>query len=89
MERKTDFFVSYNSANKAWAEWMAWELEAAGYTTKIQAWDFGPGSNFVLEMQRAAVACERTIAVLSPTYLTSQFTAYLRLLRLGPFPAVP
>jgi hypothetical protein len=45
----TSFFISYTGADKAWAEWMAWELEAAGQTTKLQAWDFRPGTNFVLE----------------------------------------
>jgi hypothetical protein len=49
-----DFFISYTKADQAWAEWIAWKLEEAGYSTVIQAWDFRPGSNFVLEMQRAA-----------------------------------
>jgi hypothetical protein len=35
-----NFFVSYNSKDKAWAEWVAWQLEKDGYTTVIQAWDF-------------------------------------------------
>jgi len=68
-----DFFVSYNSADRTWAEWIAWQLEEAGYTTVLQAWDFRPGSNFVLEMQRAATEAERTIAVLSPDYLGARF----------------
>jgi hypothetical protein len=25
-----DFFVSYNGKDRAWAEWIAWELEEAG-----------------------------------------------------------
>ena len=58
-----DFFISYNGADRQWAEWIAWQLEAAGYTTVIQAWDFRPGSNFVLEMQKASEQVERTIAV--------------------------
>lgn len=69
-----DFFVSYNSKDKQWAEWIAWELEAAGYTTVIQAWDFRPGGNFVLDMQEAAAGAERTIAVLSQNYLDAQYT---------------
>jgi hypothetical protein len=69
-----DFFVSYNRADKQWAEWIAWTLEEAGMTVVIQAWDFRPGGNFVLDMQRAAVECKRTIAVLSETYLKSAFT---------------
>jgi tetratricopeptide (TPR) repeat protein len=69
-----DFFISYNSADKNWAEWTAWMLEEAGYTTVLQAWDFRPGSNFVLEMQRAASEAERTIAILSPAYLDALYT---------------
>lgn len=48
------FFVSYNSHDRTWAEWIAWTLEDAGYSVTIQAWDFRPGGNFVLDMQRAA-----------------------------------
>ena len=70
----TDFFISYNKADKTWAEWIAWELEEKGWTVVIQAWDFRPGSNFILEMQQAAAGAERTIAVLSPEYLASEFT---------------
>jgi hypothetical protein len=69
-----DFFISYTKSDKAWAEWIAWQLEAAHYSVVIQAWDFGPGGNFVLDMQKAAKDCERTIAVLSADYLNSRFT---------------
>jgi hypothetical protein len=71
----TNFFISYTQVDRPWAEWIAWQLEAAGYTTVIQAWDFRPGSNFVLDMQQAATTSERTIAILSPAYLQSGFTA--------------
>jgi tetratricopeptide (TPR) repeat protein len=69
-----NFFISYNSADRSWAEWIAWHLEEAGYTTIVQAWDFRPGSNFVQDMHSAASSAERTMAVLSPDYLTSSFT---------------
>jgi hypothetical protein len=26
-----DFFISYTQADRAWAEWIAWALEEAGY----------------------------------------------------------
>ncbi|MFS8086121.1 MAG: TIR domain-containing protein, partial [Acidobacteriota bacterium] len=70
----TDFLISYNKADRAWAVWIAWQLEAEGYSTILQAWDFRPGSNFVLEMQKATETAERTVAVLSPDFLTSRFT---------------
>ena len=68
-----DFFISYTSADRVWAEWIAWQLEEAEYKVKIQAWDFLPGGNFVVEMQKATVECERTIAVFSPNYFSSEF----------------
>jgi tetratricopeptide (TPR) repeat protein len=64
-----DFFISYNKADRAWAEWIAWQLENAGHTTIIQAWDFRPGTNFVSLMHHAATTATHTIAVLSPDYL--------------------
>jgi hypothetical protein len=70
-----DFFISYTSADRAWAEWVGYVLEEEGYTAIIQAWDFRPGSNFVLEMHRAATEADRTIMLLSPDYMKSQFAS--------------
>jgi hypothetical protein len=72
-ERK-HFFISYNRADRHWAEWVAWMLEAAGYSVIIQAWDFRPGGNFVLDMDRAAKEAEKTIAILSNAYLQAAYT---------------
>jgi tetratricopeptide (TPR) repeat protein len=69
-----NFFISYNKADRSWAEWIAWQLKEAGYEVVIQAWDFRPGSNFVLEMDKAAKGTERTIAVLSEDYMKAEFT---------------
>lgn len=74
-EAEKNFFISYSGADRAWAEWIGWVLEEAGYTVVLQAWDFRPGSNFALEMQEAAAQAERTIAVFSPDFLASRFTA--------------
>jgi hypothetical protein len=30
-----NFFISYNSADNQWAQWIAWQLEEAGYTIVI------------------------------------------------------
>ena len=71
-DQKKDFFISYTGKDRKWAEWIAWQLEETGYSVVIQAWDFRPGGNFVLDMHKAAEA-ERTIAVLSPDYLKKPF----------------
>ncbi|MGE5444562.1 MAG: toll/interleukin-1 receptor domain-containing protein [Ignavibacteriales bacterium] len=69
-----DFFISYNKADLGWAEWVAWQLEETGRTVLIQAWDFRPSSNFVLEMDKASREAKRTIAILSPDYMSALFT---------------
>jgi hypothetical protein len=68
-----DFFVSYTSADRPWAEWIAWELEHAGHSTIVQAWDMQPGSNFVVQMDEATRVAARTIAVLSPAFVASPY----------------
>jgi TIR domain len=71
MGQAADFFVSYTSADRAWAEWIAWQLEAEGYQVVVQAWDFTPGHDWAHEMQRATTTAERIVAVLSDAYLQS------------------
>ncbi len=69
-----NFFISYNSADKEWAEWIAWQLEEAGFSVVLQVWDFRPGENFIHKMQQVTEKAERTIAVLSSSYLNADFT---------------
>ncbi len=71
----SDFFISYTSVDKEWAEWIAFTLEDEGYSVTLQSWDFRPGANFVLGMQQATSQATRTIIVLSPNYLESQFAS--------------
>ena len=74
LEDSKDFLISYNQGDRAWAEWLAWTLEEVGYSVIIDAWDFRPGGNFALEMDRAMKRAERTIAVLSENYLNAVYT---------------
>jgi len=73
-EHMPDFFISYTSADRIWAEGIGYVLEEEGFSVVVQAWDFRPGNNFVLGMEKAATEADRTILVLSPDYLKSQFT---------------
>jgi hypothetical protein len=66
-----DFFVSYTAADRAWAEWLAWELEAAGYSTVLQAWDMPAGTAFVHAMDQAVQHTRHVVLVLSLAYLRS------------------
>ncbi len=68
-----DFFVSYTEANRAWAEWITWELEKTGYRVLVQYRDFVPGRNWTERMQTGVRDAVRTIAVLSEVYLESVY----------------
>jgi hypothetical protein len=70
-----DFFVSYTQSDRGWAEWIAWQLEAAGYSVLFQGWDFVPGANWIRLMQDGVARSARLIAVLSPEYVRSVFAA--------------
>jgi len=74
VSKKKDFFISYTSNDKDIALWIASVLEESGFSTVIQSWDFRPGNNFILEMQKAAISTNKTLALLSNDYLTSPFT---------------
>jgi len=72
-ENKKDFFISYTNSDIGFAEWIAWQLEEAGYTVVIQAWDFPAGTNFVGNMQKALIEYERFLPVFSPAYFASLY----------------
>src|SRR6266566_9674930 len=73
-QERRDFFISYTGSDQQWAEWIALQLEQdEQYTVFFHAWDFRPGSNFVAEMDKAARCAERTLLVLSPAYLESDY----------------
>jgi hypothetical protein len=67
-------FISYNRADRDWAEWIAHAIDRSGYQPIIQAWDFRLGQNFVLRIQEAMADSGLTIAVLSEDYLEAEFT---------------
>jgi tetratricopeptide (TPR) repeat protein len=73
MDQAADFFVSYTSADRVWAEWIAWQLEQASYQVIVQAWDFEPGDNFVARMRDALQQADRTLALVSAAYLASPY----------------
>ncbi|PWU51371.1 hypothetical protein DLE60_32285, partial [Micromonospora globispora] len=72
-DRPIDFFISYSPADERWATWLAWEFEAAGYRTMLQAWDFVAGTNFIDFMDRGVREAAVVVAVLSERYLHSTY----------------
>ena len=71
-DKQADFFVSFSGHDKKWADWIAWVLNDQGYMVIYQPWDFAPGSNFVIQINKA-VGSTKTIAVISENYIRSNF----------------
>jgi hypothetical protein len=71
MGKAADVFVSYTSADRAWAEWIAWQLEAEGYMVVVQAWDVAAGRDWLHALQHATSTAQRVVVVLSAAYLQS------------------
>lgn len=71
-----DFFISYRSSDVGWATWIAQQIEQApeGFKTRVQAWDFGVGSDFLHEMQVGVQYGKRLLCILSPRYFASDYT---------------
>jgi hypothetical protein len=68
-----DFFISYASANQEWADWIAWELEAAGYQVLLQSRDGAARSRWTADVRDGVQHCARTLVLLSGDYLESVF----------------
>ncbi|MDT7847856.1 FxSxx-COOH system tetratricopeptide repeat protein [Streptomyces justiciae] len=76
------WFISHAGADRAWAEWIAWQLLDAGHEVELDCWDWGTGDNFILKMN-AALEQGRMLALFSPAYFeperftTPEWTAML------------
>ena len=69
----TDFFISHAGRDTAWAEWLAWQLQQAGYTVELDVWDWTPGEDFVTRMSAALERADRLLAVCTEAYFASAF----------------
>jgi hypothetical protein len=71
--RGPDFFISHAGRDTAWAEWLAWQLQQAGYAVELDVWDWAPGEDFVARTQRALERADRLLAVCTEAYFASAF----------------
>src|SRR5580700_278046 len=65
---RVDFFISHTGADRAWAEWVAWQLTEAGYSVELDVWDWAAGQNFVTAMSDALDRADRVLALFSAAY---------------------
>ncbi|MEK4781247.1 toll/interleukin-1 receptor domain-containing protein [Bacillus sp. FSL L8-0199] len=72
--KEYDFFISYNSKDSNVASWIGYILEEANYKIYMQEWDFKPGQNIALNMQKGAANSKHTLALLSSNFFSSRYT---------------
>ena len=68
-----DVFISYTGRDWGGASWLDFVLREAGYTTKVQGYDFMVGRSFVLAMDEALKHSRLVACLLSPSYLESRW----------------
>ncbi len=72
-----DVFISYSHYDAAWVqEWLLPRLEAAHFSICMDFRDFRPGAPSITEMERAVLESRKTILILTPAYVTSEWTEF-------------
>ncbi|HEU5110043.1 MAG TPA: toll/interleukin-1 receptor domain-containing protein, partial [Micromonosporaceae bacterium] len=60
-------FVSHAGPDRAWAEWVAWHLDQAGYEVELDLW-WSVGESFVARMRQALDTADVVVALWSAAY---------------------
>ena len=68
------FFISFNSADRDKAHWIAWTLKEAGHEVAVHDWEIPAGGNAPLWMNTRLAWADRLIAVISPDYVPSRYS---------------
>jgi WD40 repeat protein len=61
-----DFLIGCVEADRSWAEWIAWQVQGAGYGTAFAGWDVVPGNREIDWQRRAVERARHTLLVVSP-----------------------
>ena len=68
------FFISFNSADRTKAHWIAWTLKEAGHEVAVHDWEIPAGGNAPLWMNEKLAWADRLIAVISPDYVPARYS---------------
>lgn len=76
-----DVFLSYSSQDKGWVRGeLLQRLDAAGLKTFIDFRDFDIGAPSLTEMERGVLTSRKTLLVLTPAYVKSEWTEFENLM---------
>lgn len=71
VKEQRDFFISFNSTDRAYAEAINDHLREAGFTTYFHPDDIQPGGNIPKWMNQALTHSSQMLALCTPNYLSS------------------
>ena len=68
------FFISFSSADRTKAHWIAWTLKEAGHDVAVHDWEIPAGGNAPVWMNTEIAWADRLIAVISPDYIPARYS---------------
>jgi TIR domain len=73
-----DILVSYTSCDRAWAHWIAQELEAIGHTPRVHEWEISGGGDIAAWMEERHQKAGHILCVVSKAYLAAPYSSWER-----------
>lgn len=74
MLEDTHYFLSFNSADRKWAEWISFVLEEHGAKVSNHYWEIGAGENIIKWMRENLDKCDSVVSLFSQNYLDAAFS---------------
>jgi tetratricopeptide (TPR) repeat protein len=73
-----DIFISYTASDRAWAFWVAKELEAIGHAAHVHEREIRAGDDIYAWMEQRHEAADHVLCVLSDAYLKAPYSTLER-----------
>ncbi len=73
-----DIFISYTSADRDWAFWIAKELEALGHIPHVHEWEIECGGDIYAWMEQRHDTANHVLCVVSDDYLKAPYSSLER-----------
>ena len=73
-----DFFVSYTSSDRDWAQWIGKQLEALGHVPHVHEWEIEGGGDIYDWMEKRLETADHVLCVVSEEYLKAPYSGLER-----------
>jgi tetratricopeptide (TPR) repeat protein len=73
-----DYFISYTSSDREWAQWIGKELEALAHTPHVHEWEIKGGDDIYAWMEARHDAADHVLCVVSDEYLKAPYSTLER-----------